>query len=143
MTIILVIIFLIQNEKPSHDVKVVVEMSFDEIKKKSVIYNNSTQRYHNRMNECSFQLCLNNPALCDNKEQLIAMCRQKLDSEGYNYSKKSQDRRCLVMDRQKRAKRMEELTADMTSLEDRIKLLQKQRLRDEQLKQYLRASAME
>ena len=81
-------IFLVQNEKPSHDVKVIVEMSVDEIKKKSVVYNNSTQRYHNRMNEYSFQLCLNNPTLCDNKEQLIAMCRQKPDSEGYNYRKK-------------------------------------------------------
>ena len=68
-------IFLVQNEKPSHDVKVIVEMTF-------------TQRYHNRMNEYSFQLCLNNPTLCDNKEQLIAMCRQKPDSEGYNYRKK-------------------------------------------------------
>ena len=42
-----------------------------------------------------------------------------------------------------RAKRIEELTADITSLGDRIKLLQKQRVRDEQLKQYLRASAIE
>lgn len=33
------------------------------------------------MNEFSFQLCLNNPAVCDNKEQLIAMCQQKLDSK--------------------------------------------------------------
>ena len=41
------------------------------------------------------------------------------------------------------AKRMEELTADIASLEDRIKLLQKQRLRDEQFKQYLRASSTE
>ena len=41
------------------------------------------------------------------------------------------------------AERMEELTADITSLEDRVKLLQIQRLRDGQLKQYLRASAME
>ena len=41
------------------------------------------------------------------------------------------------------AKRVEEFTADIISLVDRIKLLQKQRLRDEKLKQYLRASAME
>lgn len=35
---------------------------------------------------------------------------------------------------------MEELTADVASLEDRIRLLQKQRIRDEQ---HLRPSAME
>ena len=39
-----------------------------------------------------------------------------------------------------RAKQLEELTADISSLEKRTKLLEKQKTRDEQLKQYLRAS---
>ena len=49
-----------------------MEVTIDEIKKKSVIYNNSSQRYSNRLSECSFQLRLNNPALCDNKEPLYS-----------------------------------------------------------------------
>ena len=67
---------------------VVVEMSVDEIKEKSVIYRNGSQSYHDKMNKASFELCLNNPALCNNKQQVMDMYRQKLDKEGYSYSKK-------------------------------------------------------
>ena len=136
---------------------VVVEMSVDEIKEKSVIFTNGSKIYHDKMNKASFELCLDNPALCNNKQQLMEMCRQKLDQEGYSYSKKrsrskifgseSTENSCVPkkkkMSADIRAKRIEELTADITSLGDRMKLLEKQKSRDEQLKQYLRASSME
>ena len=38
-----------------HDAKVVVEMSVDEIKKKSVIYSNSSQRYHCKIKDKALQ----------------------------------------------------------------------------------------
>lgn len=109
------------------------------------------------MNAAALELCLENPLLCDNKQHLIELCRQKLDKDGYIYSKKrsrskvfgsrsvetDNDLKKKKLSADVRAKRIEELTADITSLGDRIKLLQKQRVRDEQLKQYLRASAIE
>lgn len=139
------------------DAVVVVEMSVDEIKEKSVIYRNGSQNYHDKMNKASFEQCLNNPALCNNKQQLMDMCGQKLDKEGYSYSKKrsrskvfgseSTENSCVTkkkkMSADIRAKRLEELTADISSLDKRMKLLEKQKSRDEQLKQYLRASSME
>ena len=109
------------------------------------------------MNKASFELCLNNPALCNTKQQLMDMCRQKLDKEGYSYSKKrssskvfgseSTENSCVTkkkkMSADIRAKRLEELTAGISSLDKRTKLLEKQKTRDEQLKQYLRAFSME
>ena len=66
-------------------------------------------------------------------------------------ARRGQGPRCLAQNQSKkpklteesRTKRIEELTADITSLSDRMRLLQKQRARDEHLQHYLRASAVE
>ena len=109
------------------------------------------------MNATALELCLENPTLSDNKQKLMELSRKKLDNDGYNYSKKrsrsklfgtgsmesASSSKKMKMSEDLRTKKVEELTADIASLEDRMRLLQKQRARDEQLKQYMRASAME
>ena len=109
------------------------------------------------MNATALELCLENPTLSDNKQKLMELSRKKLDNDGYSYSKKrsrsklfgtgsmeyASSSKKMKMSEDLRNKKVEELTADIASLEDRMRLLQKQRARDEQLKQYMRASAIE
>ena len=134
-----------------------VELNVEDIRKRSVLYAKSSRTYHQRMNANAFELCIENPTLLDDKQNLIELCRKKLDNDGYNYSKKrsrsklfgtgsmehGSSSKKMKMSEHLRTKKVEELTDDIASLADRIRLLQQQRARDEQLKQYMRASAVE
>ena len=151
-------VLLYVDLKSDESKTVSVEMDFEEIKRKSVIYSNGSQNYHRKMNKAALELCMEDTTLCHKKQDLVSLSRQKLDKEGYGYSKKrsrskvfgsesieetKKGAKKLKLTEESRTKRIEELTADITSLSDRIRLLQKQRARDEHLKQYLRASAVE
>ena len=110
------------------------------------------------MNATALELCLENLTLSDNKQKLMELSRKKnlimtatitakkrsrsklfgTGSMGYASSSKK-----MQMSEDLRTKKVEELTTDIASLEDRMRQLQKQRVRDEQLKQYMGASAIE
>lgn len=112
--------------------KVIVEVDVDDIKEKSILFKNSTQTYHRMMNKSSFELCLETPGMLTNRSHLLDLCREKVDREGYNYKKKKTRSKCIT-----------ELTEEVVSCERRSRLLQKQRARDKQLRQYTRTATLE
>lgn len=81
-------VLLYVDLKSDESKTVSVEMDFEEIKRKSVIYSNGSQNYHRKMNKAALELCMEDTTLCHKKQELVSLSRQKLDKEGYGYSKK-------------------------------------------------------
>ena len=79
--------------------KVTVELSFEDIKKKSVLYSKSSKTYHQRLNATALELCLENPTLSDNKKKsLWNSVVKNLIMTATVTAKKDQDQNCLEQD---------------------------------------------
>lgn len=68
---------------------VTVEMDLETIRKDSVIFQGGKKplsTYQSSMNDVSLKLCLDDPTLLAAK--LLALARQQVHSEGYQYKKK-------------------------------------------------------
>lgn len=72
---------------------VTVEMDLEKIQKDSVIYmykdaKNPISSYQRSINDASLKLCLDDPSLLKERGRLIALAREQVHNEGYQYKKK-------------------------------------------------------
>ena len=140
-----------------------MHLSVEEIRKRSILFENSDKEYHKKMNEASIQLCLDNPKLVSQergqskRNELFSLSRQKLDQDGYQYRKKrsrsevfgsashnkEDSAKKIRMSASIREIHKKESTETISSRESRISLLSKQKERDTELKKYLQAASLE
>lgn len=114
--------------------------------------NEKLYHYHKAINEAAYQIALENPMVVENKTELIKLAVAKLDIDGYSYCKKKSRSKQLnaevntpkraKMQSDFRAKRVREVSEDLTEVDKQVELCTKQRDRYSNSQEYSSAIAI-
>lgn len=104
----------------------------------------SSNSYHKAMNDAAFKLCLDDPSLLKERSKLIAMTREQVHNEGFQYKKKRSRsksygnaanlatdspvaKRPRIEVQELRSKRIHEIQKDLAELDTRMRYLERSR----------------
>lgn len=132
-----------------------VNLPREEILAKSEIYSGALTKYQQAINNVAYELCLDNASLMNRKGELLILARKKIYDDGYIYKKKgsrsksfgsgqaeSEPKKTKVS-AEFRRKRIEDISEDIESIKTTITLLEKERLKQHNLKKYAQAASAE
>lgn len=130
-----------------------VPFNTDDLQKKSQIFQcTNPTRYQQSVNNAAFELCKADPCLILNRGKLFEEARRKVDSSGYDYVKKQSRSNVYGTasqpDKPKRkyigaeirASRIKELSESITSINETMELLTKQKQQYSNAEKFLQAA---